>query len=56
MNLKIGNQNIENSTCEKLLVGKVDNKLIKNVDRIVKKASCKISALYLGFSLSLTLQ
>ena len=56
MNLKIGNKNIENSTCEKLLAGKVDNILnfIKNVNGIVKKASCKSSALYLGFSLSLT--
>ena len=37
MNLKIGNKNIENSACEKLLVGKVENKLkfIKNVDGIV---------------------
>ena len=56
MNLKIGNKNIENSTCEKLLAGKVDNILnfIKNMNGIVKKASCKSSALYLGFSLSLT--
>ena len=47
MNLKIGDINIENSTCEKLLVIKVDNKLNFNehLDGIIKKASRKVSAL-----------
>ena len=39
--------NIDNSTCEKLLGVKVDNKLNLNehLDGIIKKASCKVSAL-----------
>ena len=48
MNLKTGNINIENSTCEKLLGVKVDNKLNFNehLDEIIKKAgSRKVSAL-----------
>ena len=47
MNLKIGNINIENSACEKLLGVKVDNKLNFNehLDRIIKKASRKVSTL-----------
>ena len=47
MNLKIGNINIENSTCEKLLGVKVDNKLNFNehLDGIIKKASRKVSTL-----------
>ena len=47
MNLKIGNINIENSACEKLLGVKVDNKLNfnKHLDRIIKKASRKVSTL-----------
>ena len=49
MNLKIGDINIENSTCETLLgIGiKVDNKLNFNedLDGIIKKASRKVSAL-----------
>ena len=41
MNLKIGNINIENSTCEKLLRVKVDNKLnfYEYLDGIIKKSS-----------------
>ena len=47
MNLKIGNIKIENSTCEKLLGVKVDNKLNFNehLDGIIKKAFRKVSAL-----------
>ena len=47
MNLKIGNINIENSTCEKLLGDKVDNKLnlSEYLDGIIKKASRKLSIL-----------
>ena len=47
MNLKIGNINIENSTCEKLLGVKVDKKLNFNehLDGIIKKAGRKVSAL-----------
>ena len=47
MNLKIGNINIENSTCEKLLGVKVDNKLnlSEDLDGIIKKASRKVSIL-----------
>ena len=47
MNLKIGNINIENSTCKKLLGVKVDNKLNFNehLDGIIKKASRKVSTL-----------
>ena len=47
MNLKIGNINIENSACEKLLGVKVDNKLNFNehLDGIIKKASRKVSTL-----------
>ena len=47
MNLKIGNINIENTTCEKLLDVKVDNKLNFNehLDGIIKKAFRKVSAL-----------
>ena len=47
MNLNIGNINIENSTSEKLLGVKVDNKLNFNehLDGITKKASRKVSAL-----------
>ena len=47
MNIKIGDINIENSTCEKLLGVKVDNKLnfIENLDGIIKKVSRKVSAL-----------
>ena len=46
MNLKIGDINIENKTCEKLLGIKVDNKLSFNehLDGIIKKASRKVSA------------
>ena len=46
MNLKVGNINIENSTCEKLGV-KVDKKLNFNehLDGIIKKANRKVSAL-----------
>ena len=46
MNLKIGDINIENSTCQKLLGIKVDNKLNFNehLDGIIKKASRKVSA------------
>ena len=48
MNLKIGNINIKNSTCEKLQGVKVDNKLnfSEQLDGIIKKASRKVSALY----------
>ena len=47
MNLKIGNINIENSTCAKLLGVKLDNKLNFNehLGGIIKKASRKVSAL-----------
>ena len=47
MNLKLGNMNIENSNCEKLLGVKVDNKVNFNehLDRIIKKVSRKVSAL-----------
>ena len=47
VNRKIRNINIENSTCEKLLGIKVDNKLNFNehLDGIIKKASRKVSAL-----------
>ena len=47
MNLKIGDVNIENSTCEKILEIKVDNKLNFNdhLDGIIKKASRKVRAL-----------
>ena len=47
MNLKVGDISIENSTCEKLLGVKVDNKhtLNEHVDEITKKASRKVSAL-----------
>ena len=47
MNLKIGNINIENSTCEKLLGVEVDNNLnfIEHLDGIIKKAGRKVSAL-----------
>ena len=46
MNLKIGNINTENSTCESLLGIEVDNKLNLNehLDGIIKKASRKVSA------------
>ena len=52
MNLKIGNINIENSTCEKLLGVKVDNKLNFNehLDGRIKKASCKISTFFLAWT------
>ena len=52
MNLKIGNINIENSTCEKLLNVKVDRKLNFNehLGGILKKASRKVSALFRIFS------
>ena len=52
MNLKIGNVNIENSTREKILGVKVDNKLNFNehLDEIIKKASRKISAFSWIFS------
>ena len=45
--LKIGKINIENSTCEKQLGVKVDNKLNFNehLDGIIKKAGRKVSAL-----------
>ena len=51
MNRKIGNINIENSTCEKLLGVNVDNKLNFNehLDGIVKKESRKVSALSRSF-------
>ena len=47
MNVKIGNIDIKNSTCEKLLGDKVDNKLNFNedLDGIIKKASRKSSTL-----------
>ena len=47
MNLKILDINIENSTCEKLLGVKLDNKLniSEHLDGIIKKASRKVSAL-----------
>ena len=47
MNLKIGNINTENSTCEKLLVVKEDNKLNFNehLNEIIKKATRKVSSL-----------
>ena len=47
MNLKIGNINIENSTCEKLLGVNVENKLNFNehLDGIIEKPSRKVSAL-----------
>ena len=47
MNLKIGNINIENSTCEKLLGVEVDNNLnfIEHLDGIIKKAGRKVSDL-----------
>ena len=47
MNLKIGNIDIKNSTCEKLLGDKVDNKLNFNedLDGTIKKASGKSNAL-----------
>ena len=46
-NLKIGNINIENSTCKKLLGVKVDNKLNFNehLDEIIEKTSRKVRAL-----------
>ena len=52
MNLKIGNINIENSTCEKLLGVKVDNKLNFNehLDGRIKKASRKISTFLLAWT------
>ena len=56
VNLKIGNINIENNTCEKLLGVKVDNKIssfIEQLNRIIKKQVVKLP-LYLGFSLSWT--
>ena len=48
MNLKIGNINIEKSTCEKLLGVRVDNKFNFNehLDGRIRKASRKVSALY----------
>ena len=47
INLKIGDINIENSTCEKLRGIKVDRKLnfIEHLDGIIKKAGRKVSAL-----------
>ena len=50
MSLKIGDINIENSTCEKLLGIKTDTKLTFNehLDGIIKVVTL---ALYLGFSL-----
>ena len=47
MNLKIGNINIENSTCEKLLGVEVDNNLnfIEHLDGIIKKAGRKVGDL-----------
>ena len=47
MNLKIGNMNIENSTCETLLGVKADNilNLNKHLDGVIKKASRKVSVL-----------
>ena len=47
MSRKIVDINIENSTCEKLLGVKVDNKLniSEHLDGIIKKASRKVSAL-----------
>ena len=46
MNLKIGNMNIENSTCKKLPGVKVDKKLNFNehLDGITKIANYKVSA------------
>ena len=53
MNLKIGDVNIENSTCEKILEVKVDNKLNFNdhLDGIIKKTSRKVKALSRIFAL-----
>ena len=47
INLKIGNINIKNSTCEKLLGVKVDNRLNFNghLDGIIKKTSRNVCAL-----------
>ena len=47
INLKVGNINIENSACEKLLGVKLDNKpnFNKHLDGIIKIASRKIGAL-----------
>ena len=47
VNLKIWNINIENSTCEKLLGVKADNKLnfSEHLDGIISKASRKVSTL-----------
>ena len=47
VNLKIGSMNTENSTCEKLLRVKVDNKLSlsEHLDGIIKKARRKFRAL-----------
>ena len=47
INLKIGNINIKNSTCKKLLVVKIDNKhnFNEHLDGITKKASHKVSVL-----------
>ena len=46
-NLKIRNINNENSTCEKLLRVKIDNKLNfnKHQDRIIEKVSRKVNRL-----------
>ena len=45
--LKVGNMNVENSTCEKLLGVKADNIFTfnKHLDRMIKKASRKVSVL-----------
>ena len=50
LNPKIGNINIENSTCEKLLVVKVDNKVNFNehLDGMIKKKQVVKLAPYLG--------
>ena len=47
MNLKIGNINIENSSCEKLLGVKLNNRFNFNehLDGIIKEASPKVSSL-----------
>ena len=51
MNLKIGNMNIENNTCDKLPVVEVDEKpnVNEHVDTITKKAYYRASTLSIIF-------
>lgn len=44
MNLRTGNINVENNTCEKLLGVEIANKLNfnGNLDGMIKKESCKV--------------